>query len=150
MRLRSQARQGAAAIEFAIVAPLAFLLVLGLLIGGLGVFRYQQMAHLAREASRWASVHGAQYAADTGKPAASAADVYQQVIAHYAAAIDPSKFTYSVVWNPSNGLYHTQITNNKVVAVANTVTVIVAYQWIPEAYLGGITLSSTSVSTMSY
>lgn len=150
MRIRRQARQGAALVEFALVAPLAFLLVLGLLVGGLGVFRYQQMAHLAREASRWASVHGAQYAADTGKPAAAAADVYQQVIAHYAAALDPGKLSYAVNWNTDNRQYRTQITNNKVVAVANTVTVTVSYQWIPEAYLGGITLSSTSVSMMSY
>ena len=150
MRSHARVRRGAALVEFAIVAPLTFLLVLGLIIGGLGVFRYQQMAHLSREASRWASVHGAQYAADTGKPAATASDVYQQVIAHYAAALDPSKLSYTVVWNSDNRLYHTQITNNKVTAVANTVTVTVSYQWIPEAYLGGITLASTSVSTMSY
>lgn len=150
MRSKIQVRRGAALVEFAIVAPLTFLLVLGLIIGGLGVFRYQQMAHLAREASRWAAVHGAQYAADTGKPAATTSDVCQQVVAHYAAALDPSKLNCSVVWNTDNRLYHTRVTNNKVAAVANTVTVTVSYRWIPEAYLGGITLSSTSVSTMSY
>lgn len=150
MRLQRKARRAASAVEFAIVAPLTLLLVLGLLIGGLGAFRYQQMAHLTREASRWASLHGAQYAKDTGKPAATAADVYQQVIAPGAAALDPSKCTYSVTWSTDNRLYHTKIVNNKVVPITNTVTVKLAYQWIPEAYLGGVNLGSTSVSTMSY
>ena len=150
MRFHSKPRRAATTVEFAVVAPLTFLLLLGLLIGGMGIFRYQEMAHLAREASRWASVHGTQYATDTGKPAATANDVYQNVISNQAAALDLSKLTYSVTWNTSNSPYHTTIVNNAVVPVTNTVTVTVTYQWIPEAFLGGITLSSTSVSTMSY
>ncbi len=54
--------------------------------------------------------------------------------------------TYSVTWNSSNSQFHT-VSGNK---VANTVTVTVTYHWIPEAFLGGITLSSTSVCVMSY
>jgi hypothetical protein len=40
--------------------------------------------------------------------------------------------------------------NNQVVPVTNLVTVTVTYLWIPEAFLGGITISSTSVMPMSY
>jgi hypothetical protein len=36
------------------------------------------------------------------------------------------------------------------VATRNTVTVTLTYQWIPEAFFGGITLRSTSVLPMSY
>src|SRR6266404_7733612 len=64
-RLRPRAaRPGATVVEFAVVAPVTFLLILGLIVGGLGVFRYQEVAHLAREATRYASTHGGQYQLD--------------------------------------------------------------------------------------
>jgi Flp pilus assembly protein TadG len=61
---RTQRRdsRGAATVEAAIVLPIAFFLVLGLIIGGLGIFRYFEVAHLARETARFAAVHGGQYA----------------------------------------------------------------------------------------
>jgi Flp pilus assembly protein TadG len=147
---RKKPRAAATIVEFALVASVTFLLLLGLLIGGLGVFRYQQVAHLARDGSRWASVHGTDYAADTKNPAATASDVYNQVIAPSAAGLDPARLTYSVAWNSSNSPNHVGTVNGQSQNVANTVTVTVTYQWVPEAYLGGITLSSTSVSVMSY
>jgi hypothetical protein len=39
MRLNSRTRSAALAVEFAVVSSIVFLLVLGLLIGGMGVFR---------------------------------------------------------------------------------------------------------------
>jgi Flp pilus assembly protein TadG len=142
------ARSGATMVEFAIVAPITFLLLLGLLIGGLGIFRYQQVARLSRDAARWASVHGTQYALDTKNPAATAQDVYNQAIAPNAAGLDLSKLTYSVTWNTSNSPYHAATVNGQQVKVANTVTVSINYQWIPETFLGALNLSSTTVSVM--
>src|SRR5438445_8340464 len=106
MRIRDDSRRAATSVEFAILGSATFLLVVGLLIGGMGIFRDQQVAFLAREASRWASVHGAQYAADTGNSAATASDVYNQVIVPQSTALDLSKLTYSVTWNTSNSQYH--------------------------------------------
>jgi Flp pilus assembly protein TadG len=142
------ARSGATMVEFAIVAPITFLLLLGLLIGGLGIFRYQQVARLSRDAARWASVHGTQYALDTKNPAATAHDVYNQAIVPNAAGLDLSKLTYSVTWNTSNSPYHAATVNGQQVKVANTVTVSINYQWIPETFLGALNLSSTTVSVM--
>jgi Flp pilus assembly protein TadG len=150
MRRRHPIRRGTAAVEFAIVAPAAFIILIGLLVGSLGIFRYQQVARLARGASRWASVHGTQYAADTNNPAATASDVYNQAIAPYATGLDLSKLTYSVAWNTSNSPSHTATVNGSQITVANTVAVTVNYQWIPEAYLGAITMSSSSVAVMNY
>jgi Flp pilus assembly protein TadG len=147
MRLCFTIRRGGSLVEFAIVAPVTFLLMLGLLIGGMGVFRYQQVAQLARDASRWASVHGTQYAQVTGNPAATATDVYNNAISPYAAGLNLSNLTYSVTWNASNSPAHTNANGQK---VANTVTVTVNYQWIPEAYLSGVTLTATSVSVMYF
>jgi hypothetical protein len=59
---RGRRRRAATVVEAAVVLPVAFFLILGLVIGGLGVFRYCQVAHLARETARFASVHGYQYA----------------------------------------------------------------------------------------
>jgi Flp pilus assembly protein TadG len=137
-------------VEFAIVGSATFVILLGLLIGGLGIFRYQQVSRLARDASRWASVHGTQYALDTKNTAATATDVYNKVISPNAAGLDLTKLTYSVTWNTSNSPYHTATVNGSQVNVANTVTVTITYQWVPEALVGGVNLSSTSVTVMSY
>jgi len=72
MRLRNPSRRGASAVEAAIVYPVALFFVLGLVVGAMGVFRYQETAALAREAARYASVHGASYAQATGQSAATA------------------------------------------------------------------------------
>ncbi len=150
MSSRHPPRLAATTVEFAVIGSATFLILFGLLIGGLGIFRYQQVARLARDASRWASVRGTQYATDTKNTAATATDVYDQVILPNAAGLDPQHLSYSVTWNASNSPYHTATVNGQQVRVANTVTVTVNYQWIPEAFLGGTTLSSTSVSVMSY
>jgi Flp pilus assembly protein TadG len=137
-------------VEFAIVVPLLFVLIFGLIIGGLGVSRYQRIALLAREGSRWASVHGAEYAAETHNPAASASDVYTQAIAPKAVGLDLSKLSYTVTWNTDNHQYHTVTVNGNLVKVANTVSVALSYQWIPEGYVGQKTMTSTSVSVISF
>lgn len=150
MRLRTQNRRGGTLLEFAIAAPLTLMLLLGLLVGGLGVFRYQQVAHLARDAARWASVHGTQYAMDTGNAAATATDVYNNVIVPEAVGLNLNYLTYSVTWNTSNSPSRTTTVNNTSVVVANTVTVTINYQWIPEAFFSGGTFTSSSVSVMNY
>jgi Flp pilus assembly protein TadG len=150
MRLHKQSRLAATIVEFAVASSATFLILLGLIIGGLGIFRYQQVARLARDASRWASVHGTQYALDTKNPAATAQDVYNQVIAPNATTLDLSRLTYTVTWNTDNSPFHTATVNGQQVKVANTVTVTINYKWIPESFLGAITLGSTSVSVVSY
>jgi Flp pilus assembly protein TadG len=149
MRLHSESRRGATIVEFALVGPLTLLLMIGLLVGGMGIFRYQEVASITRMASRYASVHGTQYQQDTGQPAATAQDIYNNVIVPQNVSLDLSQVQYSVTWNTDNSPYHTIIVNGNVVPVTNTVTVTITYQWIPEAYLGGITLTSTSVTPMS-
>lgn len=65
MRLRSlPKRHGATLVECAVVYPLTFFIILSMIIGAMGIFRFQEMAHLARDAARWGSVHGNQYRRD--------------------------------------------------------------------------------------
>jgi Flp pilus assembly protein TadG len=150
MRVKRHERRGVTAVECAIVYPPVLLLVIGLIVGALGVFRYQEVASLARRASRYAAVHGTQYAQDTRNPAPTPTDIYNTAVQPYAVSLDQSKLTYSVTYNRDNSPYYTTVIDGRVVATANIVTVTINYQWIPEAFLGGMTLTSTSSNPMSY
>lgn len=150
MRIQSNQRRGTTMLEFGIVFPVVFLLLLGLVIGASGMFRYQETAHLARLAARYAAVHGTQWAKDTGNTAPTPVDIYKNVVAPNTVMLDQSRITFSMSYNTSNSPTHDIIVNNQVVAVTNTVTVTVSYLWIPEFFLGSVTISSTSVMPMSY
>jgi Flp pilus assembly protein TadG len=145
-------RRGALAVEAAFVLPVTFALIGALVIMGMGVFRYQQVATLAREGARYASVHGTQYAADTGNPAAAAADVYNNAIAPMAIGLNPNNLTYSVSWNTTNSPTSFNPNSNPPgMPLYNSVSVTVNYAWTPELYVTGpITLTSTSTIPMSY
>jgi Flp pilus assembly protein TadG len=144
-----QRRKGTTTVEFAIICPIVFFLIFSIIIGGLGVFRYQQTAALAREGARWASVHGGQFAEETRQLAATPADVYTNAIAPYAVGLNPAQLTYTVTWNRTN--MPLRVDESAQNPVGNTVTVTVSYRWIPELYLAGpFTLTSTSTAQMLY
>jgi Flp pilus assembly protein TadG len=136
-RLLRNRRRAATLVESAFILPLAFFFILNLVAGGLLVYRYQLVAELAREGSRYASVHGSQYASDTGNAAATATDVSNAVQA-FAAGLDTRQLSAAVSWNSSNkpGI--------------NTVTVTVTYQWQPLVFFGRIALTSSSTVQMQY
>lgn len=149
-KTRCTKRRGTTAVEFAVTCPIVFFLLLATITGGVGVFRYQQMAALAREGARWASVHGGQYAAETGLPAATAEDVYERAILPVATGLDLRYLTCQVAWNQSN-MPSSLINDDFETPRANTVTVTVTYQWFPEVLLvGPITLTSSSTAQMMY
>jgi Flp pilus assembly protein TadG len=137
-------------VEAAFVLPIALFLILGLVVGGMGVFRYQETAWAAREGARYACVRGAQYATEVpGATAATPQDVYNNAILPSLISIDPSQVSYSVTWNTSNTPL--TVTNDPLHPVANTVTVTVTYNWMPELYLiGPITITSSSTLPMAY
>ena len=86
-------RRGALTLEAAIVLPVLLFLMLMLLIGGIGVFRYQQVACLAREGTRWASVHGSGWQMDNGQAAATQQDILQNAVLPLAVGMDSSAIT---------------------------------------------------------
>lgn len=51
--------RGQALVEFALMAPLLFLVIGGIITLGIGVFYQQQVANAAREAARYAAIHSA-------------------------------------------------------------------------------------------
>jgi Flp pilus assembly protein TadG len=136
-RSQSRVRWATTVVECAFVYPIVLFLLFTIIVSGLGVFRYQQLAALAREGARWATVHGERYQRSTGQKAADPVDVYEQAIAPKMVGLDPALFSYSVTWSPNK-------------RQGSMVTVTVSYQWIPETYFGGVTLTSTSSMPMSY
>ncbi len=142
-------QRGTTTVELAVTCPIAFFLIFATIIGGLGVFRYQQVAALAREGARWASLHGSEYAADTGNPAATPEDVFNTIIRPAAVSLSADHLTYQVSWNQSNEPL--TVDENYEQPFGNTVTVRVNYIWFPELFLiGPYTLTSTSTAQMMY
>lgn len=161
-------RSGATIIESAVVYPVAFLLLLGLIVGGLGVFRFQEVSALARAGTRYASTHGYQYRLDAGlavgdpgtftandannwfwytaNPSEASGeddswtgDIYDQAIRPNLVALDTSRLKVEVAYPPVINL--TKPDNWP----GSRVTVRVSYTWFPEVYFAGpITLTSTS------
>jgi hypothetical protein len=153
------------------------MLLLGLFIGGMGVFRYQEVSHLAREGARYASTHGGMYQqaglpTSTGVPAISSLNDSNltTVLQARSVSLNPNYLTVNVDWyldgtspperpsdisssTPNNYPYCVDPNADPPGSVVyqNNVKVTVTYQWTPELYvIGPITLSSTSVMPMSY
>jgi Flp pilus assembly protein TadG len=158
--------RGAAAIEFAFVAPVALFLVFAQVVGGLGVSRYQEVAHLAREGARYASTHGGMYqreglAEQTGVPAVAGDSELHSYLAEQCVLLDRDRLQVTVAWTapniftPANMPAYVDADPKQVPpaqkVIQNNVIVTVTYQWTPEVFpIGSFTLTSTSQMPMSY
>ena len=132
-------------LEAAIVLPVMVFLLLAIVVGGMGVFRYQQVACLAREAARYASVRGTQYQQATDKASPTQDEILQNAVTPLAVGMDSSKITVQIDW--INGVTgdvvawdsakKTRSLTNTSVAVTNSVRVI-NYVWSPGILVPGI------------
>jgi Flp pilus assembly protein TadG len=155
--LRSRPRRtGAVVVESAIIYPVLLILVLGIVLVGLTVFRYQECAHAAREGARWASVHGSTWAAEQKLPATTQQDVIDNAVSPQFAGIPSgTEMTCTVSW--PNGQAPTRTVNvvdpvtglTEVTPRSNTVSVTVTYSW-NTGFFGTLTVSCTAVNQMSY
>jgi Flp pilus assembly protein TadG len=153
-------------LEFAVVAPLALFLVFAQIVGSLGVSRYQEVAHLAREGARYASTHGGMYqregiAEQTGVPAVASSSELRSYLAEKTVLLDPSRLQVDVAWTaPSTYIQvnmpvyvdtDASLTPPAQRAIQNHVTVTITHQWSPELLpIDLVTLTSTSQMPMSY
>ena len=123
-------RPGTTVLECALVLPVVFFLMLGLAVGATAVFRYQEVATLAREGARYASTHGYQYRKDSGLPLGTKDDWQKDVIENgikpKVLMADPAALRVTVSWpdvinqpgKPDNW-------------PGSRVDVTVSYQWTP-------------------
>src|SRR4051794_30932935 len=103
---RTPRRVATTTLECAVVYPVAFFLVLALIVGAMGILRYQEMATLSREAARYAAVHGTQYAKDTGNAAPTPDQIYQDVVVAKAVGLDTNSLSATFTYNQSNAPTH--------------------------------------------
>lgn len=127
-------RRGVTAVELAMILPALMLLLIGLCAVELGAFRYHQIAALAHESARWASVHGKEYAKQSNRSIATSEDIFEKVIKPRAKGLDLSKLAHRVQWDKEG----------------NLVTVRIEYTWTPEAFFSPQMLSCTAVALATY
>src|SRR5215218_7848499 len=94
--IRTKHRRGAMVVEAAIVLPVLMLMTFGIIVGGMGVFRYQLVACQAREAARYASVRGADWEFDQDQPILTHAKIVQDVVLPLATTMDAKEITVLV------------------------------------------------------
>jgi Flp pilus assembly protein TadG len=156
----STRRRGTTLVEVAFVQPVWFTLVFGILLGGVMIFNYQQVAWMSREASRWASVRGNQYSQETGQASPAQVDIQQTVVLPRATGMDPSQLTVQVflidgsagtatAWDSSDKSVYAVLSDGS--KVANRVRVIVTYTWKPTVMNASpITMQSASEVPMAF
>jgi len=130
-----------------------------LIIGGMGVFRYQQVACLAREAARYAAVHGSGWHKETGQTCPTSSAI-QNAVLPLAVGMDQNNLAMQVQWvgqvsgtvqNWDSVSKHPLSVNTSNQGVVNRLRVTVTYQWTPQLYLvGSINLQSTCEIPMSF
>lgn len=160
MRRFAKQRTGAVALETALVLPIMFALLFGIIVGGMGVFRYQQVACQAREAARWTCVRGADWAAETGKSSPSSSDIRNQAVLPYAAGMSGTALSVEVLWvdattgdtvawDDSSQIPRSTNAANEV--VANRIRVTTTYTWSPKfLWFGPWKLRSVSEMPMQF
>jgi hypothetical protein len=166
-RYHSRHRRAAHTVEMAIVCPAAVFFVLALIVGGMGIARYQEVSHLAREGARYASTHGGLYQQE-GIPTSSGVPSISTVndpnltgfVTGQCVLCEPTRVTVGVDWtmptiySPRNMPSYLDTSGNPnqtPPVVQNYVIVTVSYQWLPEIYLTGpITLTCTCQMPVTY
>lgn len=170
LRATQARRWGGTLVECAIVFPLTFLIILGMVVLGAGIFRYQEVAHQARVGARYAATHGGMYSdakmpEKTGIPAIKTSEDLRNFYISGPTSkegsrlvlLKPEALQVDVSWseatrvNPPNYPYYadpSDITAQKI--IQNTVTVTITYNWTPELWLFPITLKSSSTMPMAY
>jgi Flp pilus assembly protein TadG len=88
--------RGTAMIEFAFVAPVLFMLTIGTIDVGRLVWSASMLHHMAREATRYASVHGAE-----ANNVVDASDI-ETYVKNRLIGISGSEVTVTTTWTPNN------------------------------------------------
>jgi len=87
---------GQALVEFAIVAPVFFLLLFAIIEAGRFILYYETLNNATREGARYATVHGSASGA-----VATASDI-QSVVRQWSIGLDPNSVVVTTTWTPGN------------------------------------------------
>ena len=158
IRRSKQPRCGTTAVEMALVISVLLFLIIGLIVCGFGVFRYQQVACLSREGARWASARGGDYQKDTKLNSPTRQEIIDRAVLPLAVGMDPEKLTVQVewidrgsgtVWDWDAALKDVRSITPDGEYVSNAVRVTVSYQWSPGLFWDPVTVRSVCEMPMS-
>lgn len=158
MRRSPMLRRGVVSTEFAFVAPILFMILLGILLGAIAIFRYQEMAWLAREGARYASTRNRQWATDASTTSGSTkTSLTEAELRTYLQSrvflIPADDLTVTAVWQESSSPQKVSFVEGITTVADNTVTVTVGYTFqlsVPLMTDQTITVSSTATSPLGY
>jgi Flp pilus assembly protein TadG len=151
MRLATQKnRRGATAVEVAVIIPVMVVILALAIDVTTGVFRFHQVATLARAGARYAAVHAGQYAAEQSASVVTQDQLKQNVILPQSVGLASNLLTCTLAWI-DNSSYPWTDSSDTGARTQNRVRVVVSYQWQPMFLFGTpLTLTSTSEMTISY
>ena len=138
-------RRGVAAAETAVVLSVLLVLVFGIIAGGIGAFRHQQVQCFASEGARWASVRGSGYQSDASGPSPTRQQIVDRAVLPRAVGVRPADLTVEVAWidRATNTVWDWDAAPKDVRSVtaggeyvSNSVRVTVTYRWTPGALWG--------------
>jgi hypothetical protein len=140
-RTRRRAGRGQAMVEFALIAPIFFLLLFGIIEAGRFIFYYEVLNNATREGARFAIVNGANSLVCPTGPAApgtvtcdAPGNRVKQQVRNSALGVIGGAITVTPTWSPDNGR-------------GSSVTVTAAYTYsplVPIVPLPPITVSAES------
>ena len=123
-------KRGQSMVEFSIIGASALILIFGMMNCAIGVYDYNFVSFAAREATRYAAVHGSSSAS-----AATSGDISDFVIAQ-SKGLNGSKIAVSTSWSPDN-------------SPGSTVRVQVSYPFtVAIPFMNGNTLNFSSTSQL--
>ncbi len=125
--------RGAAFVEFGLLAPVFFLVIVGIVDFGRMVWLSNSVEHAATEGARYAAVRGA------GKPTVATAQQIEDFARAQVTLIPTSDMTVNVSWTPTNN-------NNP----GSTVTIQVTYnfEYLLVGFLGFDPVDLEGTSTL--
>jgi Flp pilus assembly protein TadG len=112
-RQRSRTRRrpaGQAMVEFALVAPMFFLLLFGIIEAGRFIFYYETLSHATREGARYAIVNGENSFSPTGPPHQPGGEAVISRVKATAYGVPGNAITVTPTWNPANNERGTTVT----------------------------------------
>src|SRR4051812_32589375 len=100
-------RGGGVVLECAFIFPVLVFVLIALLVGSMGILRYQEVVLLSQEGARYASVHGANYRSEVASKSTpyTAEEIYNASIKPRLMCLDADKVSYSVTWDQSDSPY---------------------------------------------
>jgi Flp pilus assembly protein TadG len=121
-------RWGQALVEFAIVAPIFFLILFAIIDFGRYVYYVQILNNAAREGTRYAIVHGANGLPPTGPPNDPSGEDVKSVVRSYAIGVigvaDASVLDIAATWDPANNNRESKVTVEVTYAFRSVIPIV--------------------------